>query len=254
MRTLNVLALALVLVAGLLPGCAADTEEPGTSSGALTEHASFDVFVGADGEHYFELNGSDGALILGSEGYSSRTAALHGLLSVVDNGVYAGLYRVVDQADGQAYFVLRAANYEDIAASPLFASHDAAAAGISAAVQTMNDYQEWLANRTGARFEVFRGADGRFYFNLHAANGEIVLRSQGYALEESAWNGCFSVADNGTKVARYDVRQAANGQWYFNLTATNGQVIGTSELYVSKYNAERGRNGVIALLPTVDVL
>lgn len=34
---------------------------------------------------------------------------------------------------------------------------------------------------------------------------------------------------------RFDLKQAKDGQFYFNLTAKNGIVIATSEMYVSKY-------------------
>jgi hypothetical protein len=34
--------------------------------------------------------------------------------------------------------------------------------------------------------------------------------------------------------------KAANGQSYFNLKATNGQVIGTSEMYAAKSGMENG--------------
>lgn len=39
------------------------------------------------------------------------------------------------------------------------------------------------------RYEVFEGADGRHYWHLKAANGEILDSSEGYATEENAWKG-----------------------------------------------------------------
>ncbi len=99
-----------------------------------------------------------------------------------------------------------------------------------------------------AYFETFQGLDGRHYFNLMAANGENVLRSQGYKALASAEEGVASVLENGFDKRNFDVLEAKNGDWYFNLKAGNGEIIGTSELYVSKSNAERGARTVRALV------
>lgn len=39
---------------------------------------------------------------------------------------------------------------------------------------------------------------------------------------------------------KFELKKSKNGQFYFNLTASNGQVIATSEMYVSKDAAENG--------------
>src|SRR4051812_30659030 len=45
-------------------------------------------------------------------------------------------------------------------------------------------------------FEIFKGADGKYYFHLEASNGRIVLRSQGYTTKASATKGVESVRLN----------------------------------------------------------
>jgi len=60
--------------------------------------------------------------------------------------------------------------------------------------------------------------------------------------------------DNGLDAAHYDIRQSADGGYYFNLKASNGQTIATSEVYASRSNAERAVNSIIALLPEVELL
>jgi hypothetical protein len=99
-----------------------------------------------------------------------------------------------------------------------------------------------------AYFETFQGLDGRYYFNLVAGNGQNVLRSQGYTRLASAQGGVSSVLTNGYDKRNFDIKQASNGDWYFNLKAGNGEIIGTSELYASKTNAERGAVTVRALV------
>jgi uncharacterized protein YegP (UPF0339 family) len=99
-----------------------------------------------------------------------------------------------------------------------------------------------------AFFETFQGLDGKFYFTLMAGNGQNVLRSQGYTRLASAEGGVESVVANGADKRNFEVQQAANGDWYFNLKASNGETIGTSQLYATKYNAERGGVAVRALV------
>ena len=114
-------------------------------------------------------------------------------------------------------------------------------------------YLEHWDSLTGARFEVFEGTDGRFYFRLYGKNGAQVLRSQGYSDEANALNGAFLVADYGVSPAAYKIIQSSTG-YYFNVMAPNNRVIATSEVYSSKYNAERARDAIIALLPAVELL
>jgi uncharacterized protein len=99
-----------------------------------------------------------------------------------------------------------------------------------------------------ASFSTFQGADGRHYFNLASTNGEIVLSSQGYTTRAAAEAGLASVIENGNDKRNFDMLESRDGQWYFTLSAANGEVIGTSELYPSKSNAERGAATVRALV------
>jgi uncharacterized protein len=98
-----------------------------------------------------------------------------------------------------------------------------------------------------AHFETFVGADGRTYFDLVAGNGQNVLRSQGYSSSSSAKTGMDSVVANGVTPGAYEILEASDGSYYFNLTAANHEIVGTSEMYSSKYNAQRGASTVRAL-------
>lgn len=100
------------------------------------------------------------------------------------------------------------------------------------------------------RFETFTGRDGKAYFHLLAGNGEKVLASQGYASARGAEQGIDSVRRHGAEAAAYQLLEARDGQWYFNLRARNGELLAASELYVSRANAERGLATVMAVLAT----
>jgi uncharacterized protein len=99
-----------------------------------------------------------------------------------------------------------------------------------------------------ANFETFQGLDGRFYFHLVAGNGANVLRSQGYTALASAENGVSSVLDNGNDKRNFEVLEANDGSFYFNVKAANGAIVGTSQLYTAKSSAERAARSVQALV------
>lgn len=249
------LALVLVTLTALLGGCAMEAPTTsGDADGALSGRPYFELWQATNGDHYFHLSAANHEIILSSQGYDSRSAALSGVLSVLDNGENPDHYEVRTASNGQTYFVLKARNGRVIGTSELYSSASSARRGVAGVRRNVGEYLDFQANRTGARFDVFTGADGRFYFNLHAGNGEIVLSSQGYAQESSAYNGAFSVAENGLDPDQYEVLEASNGGYYFNLLASNGRVVGTSEVYASRGNAERAIDSVMDLCATVDIL
>ena len=107
---------------------------------------------------------------------------------------------------------------------------------------------------SNARIETFEGLDGQFYFNVFAGNGEQVLRSEGYTTLAAAKKGVESVKSNGVDSDNYDVLKAVDGSSYYNLVAQNGEIIGTSEMYVAKSNADRGLKATRDVLASVNRL
>jgi uncharacterized protein YegP (UPF0339 family) len=250
------LLLAAVLSSSTLVACAAEepTIETSNDWSELAGRPSFELWKGTDGNFRFHLMDETAEILVSSQGYVSRLGALNGLVSVLDNGAYRAQFAVETAVDGSTYFNLLAANKQVIGTSETHATVAETEAEIAATMKAVTDYVEAWEKGTGARYSLKLDAGGQWYFTLYARNGEAVLRSERYLDEAAALNGMFSVADNGAKLARYQVKQGASGKWYFVLTATNGQVIGTSETYASKYNAERGRDAVIALVPQVSLL
>ena len=94
---------------------------------------------------------------------------------------------------------------------------------------------------------------GQFSFALKAGNGETILRSETYNTKASAENGIASVQKNSAEDARYEKKTAANGSEFFNLKATNGQVIGTSQMYASAASRDAGIESVKANGPTTTI-
>lgn len=103
------------------------------------------------------------------------------------------------------------------------------------------------------KFVLKKTANNQFDFRLLARNGEQILRSETYKTKKSAENGIASVMKNAAEDARYEKKVAKNGQPYFNLKATNGQVIGTSEMYSSEAARDKGIASVKANAPTAKI-
>ena len=103
------------------------------------------------------------------------------------------------------------------------------------------------------KFQIFQGANGEFYFRLRATNGEIILASERYTTKTSCLNGIESVKENAMNPARFDRREAANGQYYFVLKAANGQVIGVSEMYTTSAARDNGIESVMQTAPNAPI-
>lgn len=94
------------------------------------------------------------------------------------------------------------------------------------------------------KFVITKRKNGEFQFNLLAGNGQVILASEGYASKPSCMNGVKSVMKNAGDVKRFESKVAKNGKFHFNLKATNGQVIGSSEMYESQASLENGISSV----------
>ena len=90
------------------------------------------------------------------------------------------------------------------------------------------------------KFEITSRKNGEFQFNLKATNGQVILTSQGYKTKASCLNGVESVKKNSQDDKRFEVKVSSNGKPFFNLMATNGQVIGTSQMYASETTMQNG--------------
>jgi len=107
-----------------------------------------------------------------------------------------------------------------------------------------------------AKYEIFLGTDRQYYFRLKAPNGEKILASEGYTTKANCQNGIQSVKTNSPYDANYKKLTSINSQYYFTLHASNGQVIGKSEMYTTAQARDGGIAAVKAYgpsAPTVDL-
>ena len=93
-------------------------------------------------------------------------------------------------------------------------------------------------------YELATTNDGRYMFNLKAANHEAILTSESYVERSSAENGIASVRQHASDDENFERRTAADGSPFFVLAATNGRIIGRSEMYSSEAAMEHGIESV----------
>jgi uncharacterized protein YegP (UPF0339 family) len=101
----------------------------------------------------------------------------------------AGWFELSKSSDGQFRFVLKAGNGEIILTSELYTTKSAAENGI-ASVRNNSPHDE--------RYEKKTATNGKYHFNLKAANHQVIGSSQLYASEQTRESGIASVKNNGT--------------------------------------------------------
>jgi len=100
-----------------------------------------------------------------------------------------GWFEINKNSDGQFYFVLKAGNAETILTSEMYQEISSAKNGI-ASVQENSPLDE--------RFERRTASNGKPYFNLKAANHEVIGTSQMYSSETARDTGIASAKENGS--------------------------------------------------------
>ena len=104
------------------------------------------------------------------------------------------------------------------------------------------------------KFVISKRSNGEFQFNLKAGNGQVILTSEGYKAKPSCLDGVASVKKNSQDDKRFSKQTASNGKFYFNLTATNGQTIGTSQMYADANGRDDGIASVKTNAPGADTV
>lgn len=108
----------------------------------------------------------------------------------------AGWYELSNSKDGQHRFVLKAGNGETILTSELYTTRAAAENGIDSVRRNSPD---------DARYERLVASNDKPYFNLKAANHQVIGTSQMYASTASRDGGIESVKSNGSTATVKDL-------------------------------------------------
>ena len=98
-----------------------------------------------------------------------------------------GKFEIYKDKAGEFRFRLKASNGENVGASEGYKAKSGAENGIASVRKNS-------ANKES--YDVFEGNNGKWYFNLKAANHQVILSSQGYSSKQGAESGCESVGRN----------------------------------------------------------
>ena len=156
-----------------------------------------------------------------------------------------GKFVVSVRKNGEFQFNLLATNGQVILSSEGYTTKTACLNGIESVKKNA---------QVEARFEVKEAKNGKPFFNLKATNGQVILTSEGYVKKESCLNGIESVKKNAAIEERFEVKVAKNGKPFFNLKASNGQVIGSSQMYASERTMKQGIASVMKNAPEAPVI
>lgn len=105
-----------------------------------------------------------------------------------------------------------------------------------------------------SKFVISKRTNGEFQFNLKAGNGQVILTSEGYSSKANCENGIESVRKNSQDDSKFDRKTSSNGKYYFNLKATNGQIIGSSQMYEGESGRDNGIQSVKTNAPDAELV
>lgn len=105
-----------------------------------------------------------------------------------------------------------------------------------------------------SKFECYKDKAGEYRFRLKAGNGENILSSEGYKTMAACTNGIESVQKNSANPDRFEKKTTDGGKFRFNLKASNGQVIGTSQSYSSESGCNNGMKSVANSAPGANIV
>ncbi|WP_326983370.1 YegP family protein [Chryseobacterium sp. MYb264] len=94
------------------------------------------------------------------------------------------------------------------------------------------------------KFIISKRTNDDYQFNLKAGNGQVILTSQGYSTKVSCQKGIESVKKNSQDDSKFERNKAKDNRCFFSLKASNGQIIGTSQMYESDNGMENGIDSV----------
>ncbi|MNR02638.1 hypothetical protein D3C85_1184950 [compost metagenome] len=103
------------------------------------------------------------------------------------------------------------------------------------------------------KFVITKRTNGEFQFNLTANNGQTILSSEGYTTKPNCEKGIESVKRNSQDDSKFDRKISSNSKPYFNLKASNGQIIGTSQMYESEASRDNGIASVKSNAPEATI-
>ncbi len=96
----------------------------------------FELKKAKNGQFFFSLKASNGQIILGSEMYKDKRSAIGGIESVQKNCAIGERFERKTSAKGEAFFVLKSGNHQQVGRSETYSSSAAMEKGIESVKKT----------------------------------------------------------------------------------------------------------------------
>jgi uncharacterized protein len=99
----------------------------------------YELKLSANGKYHFNLKAGNGQVILSSELYESKPAALNGIESIKKNSGDPKRYDRRKSSKGEPYFILKAGNGQEIGRSEMYSGDAAMENGIASVTKNGPD-------------------------------------------------------------------------------------------------------------------
>ena len=233
-------------------------------------------------QYYFQFLRDDGQVILNSEGYTTEVARDNGVQSVINNAGNVDRYEAHSNDGGGFYFILKAANGQEIGRSVTFRKENSRntamklmqgeaanveggrgttttrtattttiqkvvepykASGNEDNYKPLNFYETRITGVDNGFDSFSEGNEHYFTYNL---GGNVYLISEGYSSTAARDNGIQSVTTNMSNEARYQRQQDPKGHFFFNLRAGNNKEIATSRWFNTQGAMDSGITAMVS--------
>jgi hypothetical protein len=164
-----------------------------------------------------------------------------------EDTVRSARFEVFAGADGKQYFHLLAPNGQKVLASQGYTSTAAARDGIASVKAGIGDDSRVATNEA---------SNGQYSFTVKSSNGQVVAVSELYASRSNATRAITSIRSSAktattvvvrpTSKAAVQVFKGLDGQYYFHVRATNGQILAQSESYATRAGSVSGSASALA--------
>ena len=98
-----------------------------------------------------------------------------------------------------------------------------------------------------------RDSDSPFSF-VFKDGDKVIIKSENYKAKKSALNGIESVKKNSQIDSRYELKTAKNGKFFFNIKASNGQIVGTSTFFDTEEERDKAIEKLKKEAPSAPVI
>lgn len=206
----------------------------------------FEVLSGKDEKWYYRLKAANGEPIMSGRVYSSKYSVMHGIAHVMENGIEQERFTLKRSANHKFYFQLRSKSGRIIGWSELYETEEDRNADV-ARVQEFCQSGSVATEGGGKKpkFEIFKTNEGKFQFQLKAANGEPVMTGRAYEAKYNLMHAIAQVMKETQREIRFVRKTSANYKFFFQLRSQTGRLIGWSQLYQTRQGRD---NGIVAVM------